>query len=257
LTFCKAARGDVIVVLPGHTESLSTNGAYTIPDGVSIIGCGYGQARPTFTFTGGASTTITFGGAAYLANIILDLSGVASVAIGVTVTTGGVQITNSRINCASSANHATTAVSLAAADFVFSNNEVDATGTSTGVANGINVAASSARAEIVNNFIHGNFSTSCLSCTNANPLIEAVVQNNDFRQTNATALQAVISIVGAAATGIFAFNNLFVNATTNGVGSSMLGTPTSTAIVWNQNFGYNNVANKGGNLIPAAGAALT
>lgn len=257
LSLCKAGRGDLILVLPGHTENLSNNSTYTIPDGVTILGYGYGSARPTFIFTGGTATNITFGGTAFLSNLVFDLTGVANVALGFNVTTPGVQISSCRFIASSATNHATSVLALAASDFVFFNSEVDATGASTGVATGINVTASANRTEIINNFFHGNFSTAALACTNANPLINCLVQNNDFYQTNATAAQPVISIAGAAPSGVFAFNNFFVNATTTGVGSSILGTPTSTLLVWSQNFGYNNVANKGGNLIPAAGAALT
>ena len=58
------ARGDVILVLPGHTESISSAGALTVSkSGVSIIGLGNGDARPTFTFdtatTATAATTAT------------------------------------------------------------------------------------------------------------------------------------------------------------------------------------------------------
>jgi len=48
---CTANNGDVIYVLPGHTESLIAAGTITCDiAGVSIIGLGNGNARPTFTW---------------------------------------------------------------------------------------------------------------------------------------------------------------------------------------------------------------
>lgn len=59
LAQCVASRGDVIFVLPGHTESITgaTDLAISIA-GVSIIGLGRGSLRPTFTYTTGATANI-------------------------------------------------------------------------------------------------------------------------------------------------------------------------------------------------------
>ena len=44
---CEADNGDVIVVMPGHTESVATDGGLTIDvDGVRIVGLGEGDSRP-------------------------------------------------------------------------------------------------------------------------------------------------------------------------------------------------------------------
>jgi hypothetical protein len=48
---CTASVGDTIVVLPGHTETIShaTNGLSCTKAGIRIIGLGEGDARPTIT----------------------------------------------------------------------------------------------------------------------------------------------------------------------------------------------------------------
>ena len=47
---CTATNGDLIYVAPGHTETLSSAGALTLDvAGVTIIGMGSGNSRPTFT----------------------------------------------------------------------------------------------------------------------------------------------------------------------------------------------------------------
>ena len=50
---CTAAQGDVIYVLPGHAETVSGAAGIDVDvEGISIIGLGNGDNRPTITFTG-------------------------------------------------------------------------------------------------------------------------------------------------------------------------------------------------------------
>lgn len=59
ITQCSGGRGDVIVVKPGHAETLSGASAIVCNvAGVAIIGLGYGSNRPTLTLST-ATTTIT------------------------------------------------------------------------------------------------------------------------------------------------------------------------------------------------------
>lgn len=58
LAECKASRGDVILVGPGHTENLATANSWPFVAGVKILGLGHGSTRPTFTFTAAASTLL-------------------------------------------------------------------------------------------------------------------------------------------------------------------------------------------------------
>ena len=54
---CVASRGDIIMVKPGHSETISTAGGITMDvAGVAIIGMGLGSLRPTIDFTDTAST---------------------------------------------------------------------------------------------------------------------------------------------------------------------------------------------------------
>lgn len=56
---CVANRGDEIVVLPGHTETLSSATALACDvAGVSIIGLGDGESRPTLTLDTATTATI-------------------------------------------------------------------------------------------------------------------------------------------------------------------------------------------------------
>ena len=54
---CKAGRGDVIVVMPGHAETLGAADAISSDvAGVAIVGLGAGSLRPTFSYSAAAST---------------------------------------------------------------------------------------------------------------------------------------------------------------------------------------------------------
>lgn len=58
---CTANKGDIIVVMPGHTETVSAaNGLDLDVAGIKVIGLGWGASRPTINYTTavGASTRI-------------------------------------------------------------------------------------------------------------------------------------------------------------------------------------------------------
>lgn len=54
-----ASRGDVVFIMPGHTETHSSATTSALNKaGIRFIGLGYGSLRPTFTLDTGATTTI-------------------------------------------------------------------------------------------------------------------------------------------------------------------------------------------------------
>lgn len=50
ISACSAGRGDVIYVMPGHTESVTVSSIACDVSGVSIIGLGIGSQKPTLSF---------------------------------------------------------------------------------------------------------------------------------------------------------------------------------------------------------------
>lgn len=61
---CTASNGDIIVVAPGHAETITTATACAIDvAGVSVIGLGVGNLRPIFTVGTAATATITMSAA--------------------------------------------------------------------------------------------------------------------------------------------------------------------------------------------------
>ena len=72
LASCVASRGDLIIVAPGHTETITAAAGVAIATaGVTIVGLGKGSLRPTYTFTTvvGASFDISAANT-YIQNIV-------------------------------------------------------------------------------------------------------------------------------------------------------------------------------------------
>ena len=56
---CTSGKGDIIVIKPGHTETISTATALALDvAGICVIGLGRGTSRPTFTLDTATTTTI-------------------------------------------------------------------------------------------------------------------------------------------------------------------------------------------------------
>jgi len=54
-----APQGDTLYLMPGHAETLASAGALTVDvAGISIIGLGHGDVRPTFTFATAAAASV-------------------------------------------------------------------------------------------------------------------------------------------------------------------------------------------------------
>lgn len=72
---CTANAGDVIYLLPGHTETIGAASAITVDvAGISIIGLGNGNLRPTFTWSATAGTIVVSAANVLIKNIICTIS---------------------------------------------------------------------------------------------------------------------------------------------------------------------------------------
>lgn len=77
---CTPNKGDLIVVMPGHAETVTATSIAHDVAGVRVVGLGIGNLRPTFTF-GAAAATITVSGANggwYNCRFIANFADVAS-----------------------------------------------------------------------------------------------------------------------------------------------------------------------------------
>lgn len=96
LALCRSGRGDVVVVLPGHTESIATADAMSgLVAGTQIVGLGTGNMRPTFTWTAATATFLFDVANVKMYNCILNMAGsrssttALSVAAPITISAAG------------------------------------------------------------------------------------------------------------------------------------------------------------------------
>lgn len=82
---CRANRGDKIICLPGHTESLATAASWTWVAGVDVIGTGRGDNRASFTWTAAGSTNVMSAANCSIRNCNLFLAGANAAGSALTV----------------------------------------------------------------------------------------------------------------------------------------------------------------------------
>jgi len=72
---CAASKGDIILVMPGHTETVATAGAIACDvAGISIMGLGSGADRPTLTFSATDATMTVSAASISIENILIKPS---------------------------------------------------------------------------------------------------------------------------------------------------------------------------------------
>lgn len=91
---CTADHGDVIIVLPGHAETIASATSLVVDvDGIAIVGMGRGRGRPVLTFSATASRIPVSGTDVLIENLVF-YSNIADVVSGVTVSGDDVTIRN-------------------------------------------------------------------------------------------------------------------------------------------------------------------
>ncbi len=126
-----AAKGDVIIVAPGHAENISAAGFVTMDvAGVTVVGLGNGRNRPTFTWTATAGTILMSGANTRISNCVFLMYGVDGIVSGISVTGADVRIDNCEFELSNPAGTAFSAIL------------------------GILSAATATRLQIDNNFFH-------------------------------------------------------------------------------------------------------
>jgi hypothetical protein len=83
---CVANRGDIILVMPGHAETISSATALVADvAGVAVVGLGTGSDRPTLTFDTANTATINVSAANFSFKNILFIGNFLSIASAITV----------------------------------------------------------------------------------------------------------------------------------------------------------------------------
>lgn len=263
LARCRSGKGDVVLVLPGHTETVSTTTMLdNLVPGTQVIGVAPVNSglAPTFTWAGTTNTAIwTIDDAnCTFANLFLKFNGADSIDTPIKVSAAGVSIQGCRILTGSDTtldSDVGITVLAGGSQFSFRNNYCYATGTAVNT-NMLLISGDAVDSpKILDNVFIG-------PATSTNGLVElglttAVITNIEIarnRLVNTSTGSACIRLLDTAMTGIVYDNycGLTANTAPATTGISLAGT-TNTLVQFFQNFTNDGEA-KGtsGILSPAA-----
>ena len=209
LAQCVANRGDIILVVPGHTESI-TNATDLIINvaGVSVLGMGQGALRPTFTCTTAITATITISAAnTLIQNVIVDATGFAAITSGLTITGANTTLRKNMFINATATNQAVVmaTTTATATGLTVDSNYFEGT-LNAGTTTAIQLVGGNDHVVINNTFI-GAYTTTLGAINNVTTacLRSNVVGNFIFNQTAAS---AVAMTFVATSTGQIANNRM-------------------------------------------------
>jgi hypothetical protein len=198
---CTASQGDIILLAPGHTETIQDTGTAsgTTTDevsidkaGISIIGLGRGSLRPTFTLNGATDAAINILAGAtdvMVKNIIITLSDLGDVVAGLTLsaTSDGALIEDVEIrDGGTNVLELVTGISIAAAcdDVTIRRCRLFTTDGGTGTLNGILFAGASARSVVEDCYFRGDWNTAAINGNTAAGT-DILIQRNVINQVDA------------------------------------------------------------------------
>lgn len=212
---CVASRGDMIFVLPGHTESIGNATALLCDKaGVTIQGLGSGALRPTITLGTAITATIPVTAAnVTIDNMIIDLTGFDNITAGITPTAANFTLSNCFVITGNVTNQAALAMltTAAASRLKLINNEFIGT-TDAGTAAAVRIVGGNEHV-IKGNRFFGAYTTTLGAIDNATTACLRVQVSDNFIQ-NATAASSVAMTFQAASTGVIANNRMQVLAGT-------------------------------------------
>jgi hypothetical protein len=222
---CVAGRGDVILVLPGHTETVSAAGGITFDKaGVIVWGLGHGTARPTITLQSVDTATISVTAAnCMLHNCIVDITAFDGIDIGITVAGQYFTLSNCYILGGDSGGQCDAMVATGATTtgtgFRAISNIFQAS-TTAGVVSGIDIVGTPDLWEIVGNRFFGVYSGAPVNNETSNIATNGAIEWNFLENKHATALAIDLD---SACTGVIRYNTTWTTADPAGAGVAIDG----------------------------------
>lgn len=252
-----AARGDVIMILPGYTDTISSSTSLTLSkSGIRIVGMGHGSTRPTITFTTATSARINVTAADIRIENCIFVANFADIATAFLLTTApGFGIINCEFRDTSSILNfvalVTTTVSVNSDGFIFSGNRVSMLGT-TAATTPIKILNTIDRVLITGNFVVKAVlnNTSCLLAHGALVVTNLEMSGNVIFSANTDSATGAFLITTSATTNTGMVYNNYVKGLD--VAAEVLVTSGSAYGLFNNL--YNGDANASGFVSPAIGS---
>lgn len=215
LARCRSGQGDIVYVLPGHTENIASADAMSsLVAGTQIVSAGRPGAtnNPTFTWSATAATFLLDVADVSLVGLNLVMGGAAAVAAPITVTGAGCSMIGNHINLGTSSDLDVligVTVHTGANDFLFAGNRVFSSGGATAT-NAISLTAAVSRCHIVQNDfdIEASGATDGVINVGAVAASQFRIMNNVIQNRRASAAVAIRWADTASMTGIIAKNYL-------------------------------------------------
>lgn len=215
---CTADKGDVIIVMPNHTETVTAAAGLDLDvAGISVIGLGNAECRPLITLTTATTADIDIDADDItLQNFRIDLTGVDAVAMGIDVNAGGFTLKDCSIQVDDTGGQAVGAMTVAGD---INNVTVDNClfyGIPTSAAGpvceqAIIVTASGDNLVITNSRFDGWFLKACVLATGAGA--NWMITNNHFHNYSDTGAMAIeLGATGAGNFGVLAYNTYMSGA---------------------------------------------
>ena len=215
---CRANRGDMVMLLPGHAETYSAAAAMVLNiAGVTTRAFGHGANRPTFTLDTAVGASIDITAANNIvagvggpdSGIIISAVGVDAITAALNVQAASFAFVNNRLILADATNQAVLGIlTTAAADRMrLYGNRIEGT-VDAGCTTAIRIVGGD-RIEIVGNYINGAFTTTIGCIENiTTDATDILIDGNVLK--NRTAASTKVFVLTAAATGHFTRNRMSI-----------------------------------------------
>jgi len=213
LSKCGSGRGDTVVVLPGHTETIAgADGWSSLVAGTRIVGFGHGALRPTISFSGTAS------------QLLFDVASV--LVMGMQFNVDG-------------ANGVVKALSVTGADFTFAGNRVRLASDAALKAT-IGMELTAARALVQGNYFFGTATHNVTDGILIASAVDGIQIVDNVMQAAATAANGLIRTTAVAATNLLIARNRIANEHTSSTAGIAIGNAASTGIIADNYVGVRN-----------------
>lgn len=206
---CTADKGDVIIVMPGHAETISAATSLVVDvDGISIIGLGHGRNRPVLSFSATTSRIPISADDVVISGLVF-LGAVADIVSGVTVTGDDVTVRDCEWQSGSAILEFLQCLDIDAASRTRIENCRFYLSATAGSANAIRVDATD-RCTIIGCEIRGDFTTTAAIDGNVGTGAASTnisILNNLIENLDTTA--GLLIDMHDSTTGIIAYNSMF------------------------------------------------
>jgi len=218
---CTASRGDVIYVMPGHSETITTDGGIAVDvAGVSIIGLGNGTLRPVVILDSAVAAAVTVSAANVTLQNLEFRASFADVTNAIDVTAAWLTV--------DSCEFTEEAADLNFVDYIHASSTTDNTADGLHVVDCVGTAIDAAQ----NSFI-----------MTAADIDRIVVQGNYYASDHGNTLAFFEVTAGKTVTDVLITHNVFYTGATGDVGGIANGNQTdNTGVVAHNRIGHHDTS---------------